>query len=404
MNKKQKIQTAVVCVLFLALGVYLDYSDQGIGSDRQISRGKIGELTKQILLIVNAEGILKNHEYALSVEPEKADREEAEKLFQKAVQEIDTSFCQAGEDCSHVTEKVCIADSYVDGVVAAEWSFSNETYISRDGNILEDTLQEEGALIEAQVSLSIGAYTQMYQFPFFVFPKTQTKEEAFLEKIANEIDKQQVKEGQSILILPEEVDGTKLSWKKKREYFAIKFAILEAVIFLLFPFLQRERKKTEIKKRQKELLLQYPDLISKLTVLLGAGMSMKQAWNRISARYLDKREKENIIRSELYEEMLRTNREICDGESERIAYQRFAERTGVYTYYRFVRLLIQNLQKGNGGLCELLSLEAETAFEERRLLARKMGEEAGTKMLMPLILMMGIVMAIVVMPAILGFT
>jgi 1,4-dihydroxy-2-naphthoate octaprenyltransferase len=48
-------------------------------------------------------------------------------------------------------------------------------------------------------------------------------------------------------------------------------------------------------------------------------------------------------------------------------------------------------------------METETAFEERRTLARKLGEEAGTKMLFPLMLMMGIVMAIVLMPAIFEF-
>ena len=54
-------------------------------------------------------------------------------------------------------------------------------------------------------------------------------------------------------------------------------------------------------------------------------------------------------------------------------------------------------------MCQLLEQEAETALEERRAMARKLGEEAGTKMLLPLILMLGIVIAIIMVPAIQSF-
>lgn len=55
------------------------------------------------------------------------------------------------------------------------------------------------------------------------------------------------------------------------------------------------------------------------------------------------------------------------------------------------------------GVCEMLEKESEDAFDERRLLALKLGEEAGTKMLMPMMIMMAIVIAIVIAPAIIDF-
>ena len=50
-------------------------------------------------------------------------------------------------------------------------------------------------------------------------------------------------------------------------------------------------------------------------------------------------------------------------------------------------------------MTNLLELEAEEAFEERKSMARKLGEEAGTKMLFPMILMLGAVMLILAFPA-----
>ena len=99
--------------------------------------------------------------------------------------------------------------------------------------------------------------------------------------------------------------------------------------------------------------------------------------------------------------MIITNHEILDGESERLAYQKFGERVDLGEYQRLIRILLQNLQTGSRGLCKLL--EQESALEERKALACKLGEEAGTKMLLPLMMMLGIVIAIIMIPAMLSF-
>ena len=52
----------------------------------------------------------------------------------------------------------------------------------------------------------------------------------------------------------------------------------------------------------------------------------------------------------------------------------------------------------------LLELEAIDAFEDRKNLARKYGEEAGTKMLFPMVMMLVVVMGIIMFPAIMTFS
>ena len=54
-------------------------------------------------------------------------------------------------------------------------------------------------------------------------------------------------------------------------------------------------------------------------------------------------------------------------------------------------------------MMELLEQESEKAFEERKHIAKKLGEEASTKMIFPLIIMMAIVMAIIIAPSIIDF-
>jgi hypothetical protein len=403
MEKKKKVEIAVVFLIFLLLAGYMEFFQPMLEDGFKIRRENSGAGSKEVDLVLNAQDVVEDYSYPLVVEEQKPTFQEAQEYFASAKEEIDNTFCRDGEELSYVTEQVNIRDSYVDGIVTAEWSFDNYQAIDTEGVLVEEGLSADGTLLTGQAELKCNNYIEIYFLSFMAYPRELTDEESVIRRIGDTIQTKQEEEGQEYLVLPEEIDGIALSWKEAKSYLVLKVLLLEVIILLLFPVLQRQKQKKEEKERSDRLLLDYPDMVSKLAVLVGSGMSVKQAWIRISAGYSEKRQKNICKESPVYEEMLRTVRELEDGESERIAYERFGERCNLYAYHRFVRLLVQNLQKGTRGLCDLLELETETAFEERRTLARKLGEEAGTKMLFPLMLMMGIVMAIVLMPAIFEF-
>lgn len=80
-------------------------------------------------------------------------------------------------------------------------------------------------------------------------------------------------------------------------------------------------------------------------------------------------------------------------------YEAFGRRCESPVYRKFGMLLNQNLRKGTKGLTNLLQREAQEAFEERKNMAKKLGEEAGTKLMIPLFLMLAVVFVIVTVPA-----
>lgn len=128
-------------------------------------------------------------------------------------------------------------------------------------------------------------------------------------------------------------------------------------------------------------------------------MTLQGAWKKILSVYNEKSGESNV----LYDEMLVTLHEIESGKGEALAYEDFGKRCGLPNYRRFGNLLSQNLKKGAGELESLLEQEALQAREERRNNAKKLGEEAGTKLLMPMIIMFGIVIAVIIVPAFLSF-
>jgi hypothetical protein len=404
MNKKRTIEIVLVFALLLLGTAYVEHNDHEIGSNGEITRNAYGEGSREVDLILNADTVAEDYVYTLTVEEMNVTEDEARQLFEEAIQEIDDTFLEEGQTLDHVSEKVHMEAAYVDGKVSADWNPESYEYIDYDGNAVEENISEEGELMSMEVELACGNYKESYQFSFMLFPRELTGVEELVGEIDSYLNTQQTEEGAASLKLPESVNGITLGWDEESEHLTWKVFLLEGLFLLLLPLVERSRKKETEKKRRETLMLDYPEVVSKLNVLVGAGMTMKQTWHIISAQYIEKREKNATRESLAFEEMVRTDREIQDGESERIAYQRFGERIGVSSYRRLVRLLISNLQKGNRGLCEQLEQEAETAFGERRLLAKRLGEEAGTKLLFPMMLMLGIVMVIVLVPAMVEFT
>lgn len=403
MKKKQLRSVLLLCGLLLFLGVYAERTDRRIDDQNRIIRGSPGESKREVELVLEAEGEEDKQDYTVTVLPEQADKEQAQAYFAEAEEEIDASFFAEGENAEHVTQPVQMEDSYADGIVEANWILDRYDIVDAGGGIRTQEMDGSGELVQATASLTCGRYSEEYTFSFRVYPEMLSAEEALLQQIDAAIAEQNTQEGSSYLTLPMEAGGAALHWSEKKQHLVGKILFFEVIVLVLLALVKVERKKTEEKERREQMTLDYADVVSKLLLLLGAGMSLKQSWNKISAQYSEKRQKNQEEQHYIYEEMLLTNRAILDGESERRAYQKFGERVGLGMYQRLIRILLQNMQTGSGGLCTLLEQEAETALEERKASARKLGEEAGTKMLLPLMLMLGIVIAIIMVPAVLSF-
>lgn len=404
---KRKISKVIlVCIMFIVLAVVMEYTDRELYESNKIKRNDPGDDSKEISLILSGDGV-EEQEYDLEIYERRLTEFEAQKYFEKAIVEINDSFYLGEENAKYVTEKVNPSDKYVEKMVKAEWTFS-ENIISDDGVIDEDRLEkyedyQQGVVVTAQVELQCQDYVEEYDFHFVVFPKKLSEQEQIIKQIGQSIAEQLSIPGEEIVVLPNEIGGKKLTWKETSQHLVAKVIAVELIVIILICIMKQKKKSEELKKRKKDMELEYSEIVSKMAILLGSGMSVKQAWSNISARYLDKRKKNQVSEIPIYEEMLITEREINDGKSERIAYQNFCERVNIMCYHRLIRLLISSLDRGSRNICENLEQESEEAFEERKAVARRLGEEASTKMLLPMMIMMSIVIAVIIVPAILSF-
>lgn len=146
----------------------------------------------------------------------------------------------------------------------------------------------------------------------------------------------------------------------------------------------------------------YSEVVSKLTLLLEAVMTTRMAWHKIACDYRNKTNHGDLKRP-VYEEICTTDYNIQAGISEIKAYEQFGKRCDTREYMKLATLLQTNIKKGTKELSNLLEKEACDAFEKRKNMARVKGEEATTKLLMPMMLMLITVMMIIMIPAIWSF-
>lgn len=203
--------------------------------------------------------------------------------------------------------------------------------------------------------------------------------------------------------LPDSWNGQTLQWQKPGEStgtFLAALALFAAIVLMLK---KAKEQQEALAKRTEQLMMDYPSLIMKFTLLIQAGMTVRRAFQKISADYLKNCSRTGNTGRYAYEAVVTVCYEMDSGVSELEAYRRFGERCGQMKYKTFSTILIQNLQKGGHGMADLLEKEALEAWDERKRKARVLGETAATKLLVPMVMMLAVVMAIIMIPAFLSF-
>ena len=147
----------------------------------------------------------------------------------------------------------------------------------------------------------------------------------------------------------------------------------------------------------------YSELVLKITLFIGAGMTVRRAFERIASGYTADREAGVTEERPAYEAIVQTVRALKLGAPETESWVRFGELCGTREYRKLGSCLAENQRKGSGHLARILEAEASGSFEERKRQARRRGEEAATRLILPLMLMLGAMMLIVLVPALMSF-
>lgn len=168
--------------------------------------------------------------------------------------------------------------------------------------------------------------------------------------------------------------------------------LLGIVMAGLFVWYLNESFKDKLTARREQLLSDFPQVLSKITLLVNSGMLLRDAWNLTAQQG----------NSVLFTEMQLTAVQLQNGVPEIAAYQEFAERCGVKEIRKFSSMVIQGLGKGGSDLTAFLRDMSEEMWTEKKNLVKQKGEKANAKLLAPTVIIFIGILFMIMAPLLAG--
>lgn len=396
-DKKQRLIIIIVAVISL-LGIIAGIIyDSGLTRVEltTITRPKPYEEAENISFGVEVDGIKADKEltYEGQIGVKKLEEGKIDEYLQNTLDTLEANMYREGEGKERVLTGLNIPVRLENNPVDISFS-TDEGGILLDNGDLNFEMIKEKRQVTLKLTASYGEREMSRSLVITVYPRTLTEEEKVKLAVKEKLDSALADGENETITLPAEVEG-----KRVRAYFPkeeitgnlVGFA-LAAIICLFVVF--NENNKRKIRDREEELKNGYTEFVGRFVILLGAGLNIPAIWRKLEAGFASNKSLTEEIRLTLWE--------VGNGKTEREAYENFGKRIGGTQYAKFVSVINQSLKLGQGQLLSRLEAESEAAMFERRNKAKVMGEVADTKMLMPMMLQLVLIMLIIMVPALLA--
>ncbi|MGO1318594.1 MAG: type II secretion system F family protein [Cellulomonadaceae bacterium] len=173
---------------------------------------------------------------------------------------------------------------------------------------------------------------------------------------------------------------------------SVGFLVLLLIVSALAAYYFHDQVKSRVRRRSEEMVRDFCDVVSTLALLTNAGMILREAWVETSLSG------ESVI----YTEMRQSVEQIQNGMPEIDAIQAFGTRSLLPEVKKFTSLLVQALQRGGNDLPAMLTAQSTEAWHHKTQLIKRESSKAGSKLLLPMMLMFAGILIMVVVPMFIG--
>lgn len=335
----------------------------------------------------------------IQVLPRRYTEQEAAEVFAKVKAGILEEILGENPSLQEVRHDLILPTEKPGGIRIA-WRSSEPEVLDEDGTILVGWESDSGTQVTLQAEITDGFYRDEMEVAVIVYPPERREAEQLASQLAQQVEQAAAKQPGAVQVaLPREFEGRTLRFRKETGTEYLLFPVLGVVLAMFFHWQAKNTEMEARKKREKQLQYDYADLVYQLMVFTGAGLTVSRAWKQIVDNYEKRLGNRTSQPRAVYEEMEIALGEMENGRPESQAVSRFGERCQLNEYRRLSSILGQNRHTGMKNLQELLAQEMDTAWEQQKQAAKRLGEEAGTKLLLPLFLMLLVVMVLVMVPA-----
>jgi len=162
------------------------------------------------------------------------------------------------------------------------------------------------------------------------------------------------------------------------------------------PLLAKRRLLAMVERRKRSIILELPDVLNKMVLLVNAGETAQGAFLRASQT-----SSADAPSSALRKELALTVHELQMNISFAKALEQLSRRCASPDVSMFTTTLLLNYKRGGDELVLALRALSKEMWDRRKAVSRTLGEEASSKLVFPMVIIFLIVMVIVGAPAML---
>lgn len=345
----------------------------------------------------------------LSVSPRNYSDEELNQLFERSFQEAWELVLGENEAYTDIKRPLHILRELPNSPVEVNLWWEEDNYINEEGELLADSF-EDGTPLQLYLELSYQNEKRQQQMPIILRKPVYTKKELVLQKIKDTLSSLESKDRVTENVaIPSSLYGASITMEEtKQPLFPFLLASVLLPVLLWLKRWQDEQEQKTMRSRQ--LKEDYPKLLYKMVLYMGAGITMKGCFEAICREWSgeweedhsDKHLKKNQPRY-LQMEIYALVQQLSMGIPELTCYEEWGKQLNEPQYLKLTNIIMKNLSKGSEKLLSTMKQERSLALREHREQVKKRGEEASTKLLFPMLLLLMTAMLIVLVPAFFQF-
>ncbi|NDL66694.1 type II secretion system F family protein [Anaerotalea alkaliphila] len=380
---------------------------QGELQEGQLVKGSLSEGTRFLELEYETEweGMTIEDRLQLELEPH-VDSEAMLRAYLLEVAEgLGDGLPGGDESLEGITGDLSLPSRDATGRIGIRWESGRQDLLTNRGEVLKSQTISKGTEVGLTAILMAeynGQRIQEEKAWKLVFGEIRRSPEEYRKWISKELrdfmeQENTLSTGRTVL-LPEAVLGeaAAISYGNggSKALAELGNNLLGAIFFgIAVALVKSQELKTVSRKRKAAMGKRFPELLRSLTLLINAGMTVRQALDKV-CRQGGEATRENPFVSELRLAL----EEWQMGKTEKELFEALGRRCQTKEVQRFAGILLQGMQKGNGNMVEQLDSLARDAWNDKIGMARKEGEKASSKLVLPMGILLCAIILIVMTP------
>ena len=364
-----------------------------------LKRGDFGKGVRDIPLVLEQNG--REEDYLLHLEEQEISREQEAGIFKTFFKKVEKSIVGKNSSLKEVRNSLSFPDSIRGYPFSLSYQPEDQDIIDLNGDLGKKGSQLKAGSLRTRIRVT-AAYKNFRRSKDFevIVLSPDVKRKTDLEKAADALEIQE-RESRNLseVTLPSSIRGVRVKRPGQAGFPSVWMALL--LLVTLLPLFRHYSLKDKVQRVRREAEADFSLIVHLFTLFMGAGLSFPSAVARISQAY---REGKVIPeRRVAFDRVLVMENRMRDGISGKEALREWACTYSYGGYRKLALILTQCMTKGQKEAMLMMEKEERQAFSDRIDKARMEGEEARTRLLFPMIVLLAVTLFLVMFPALVNF-